>query len=107
MNEHNQIYRKRNRRQQERRSHSRRVIKHEFGSEQWQKAVEAAYTFWPKQDRRVQERRIMSRRIAERRIETHKSRRYSLRQLALRRNGQHQRLTPEERQMLNDLNKHS
>ncbi|MDF1589629.1 MAG: hypothetical protein P1P93_10870 [Gammaproteobacteria bacterium] len=107
MNKFNEFYRKENRRIQERRTGSRRIIKHAFGSEAWKQAVQAAYVFWPKQDRRVHERRTRARRVAERRTGLTNYRRYSQRQLDLRRNGHGQRLTSEEINMLTELNSRS
>ncbi len=103
----NQIYRKNNRRVEERRRYARRIIKHAFGSKEWKQVMQASYVFWPKEDRRVDERRSVNRRLVERRTGLENYRRQSLRQQALRRNGQRQRLTSEELKMISDLNNRS
>lgn len=99
----NQIYRKKNRRIEERRRHARRIVKHIFGSAQWQQVMQASYVFWPKEERRKEERRTENRRQVERRTGLVNYRRQSLRQQASIRN--RQRLTPEELKMLDELNK--
>lgn len=97
-------YRETNRRVAERRYHKRRVIPHAFGTAEWIQAVQQAYVFWPRQDRRSQERRVAKRRGEERRIDVAKYRQLSLRRRIHRQTPQTQILSREERQMLHDLN---
>ncbi len=96
-----------NRRREERRQYSRRIVKHAFGSDKWVEVVRASYVFWPKEDRRSEERRSVTRRMVERRTLLRKYRRHALRQQPLRKYLQGQILTEEERKMLNDLNRRS
>jgi len=53
-----------NRRKNQRRGHSRRVIPYAFGSEEWLNKIKKYYLLWPKKDRRQQERRCLNRRSA-------------------------------------------
>lgn len=94
-----------NRRREERRSYSRRIIKHAFGSDKWVRVVRSSYVFWPKEDRRFQERRSVTRRMVERRTRLRKYRHHAFRQEALRNHAQSQMLTEEERKMLDDLSR--
>ncbi len=94
-----------NRRREDRRSNSRRIIKYAFGSDKWVLVVRSSYTFWPKEDRRAQERRSITRRMVERRIQLRKYRRNPLRQRVLGKHHQSQMLSEEERKMLNDLSR--
>ena len=93
------------RRQQERRTGCRRIIKFRFGSEQWVKAVQSSYVLWPKQDRRLGERRYLSRRVSERRSDVKQYRSRLRRQRALKQYIQQPILTAEEKKLLNDLNR--
>ena len=43
-------YRDKVRRMAERRKSSRRIIKAEFGSDKWVRAIQASYVLWPKED---------------------------------------------------------
>jgi hypothetical protein len=51
-----------NRRREERRRYSSRIIKHAFGSDKWVQVVRSSYMFWPKEGRRTQQRRSLMRR---------------------------------------------
>jgi hypothetical protein len=93
------------RRVEERRNHSRRLIKYPFGSAKWVEAVQSTYIMWPREDRRDQDRRIVSRRRNERRNVLHAYRRRSRHQRMMDRTIRSQALTIEERNMLNDLNR--
>lgn len=96
-------YRDKVRRMTERRKNSRRIIKAEFGSDKWVRAIQASYVLWPKQDRRQQDRRITSRRTLERREQMQKFRSVSLRQRMLKKQRQTQFLSAEEQAMLREL----
>ncbi len=99
-------YRDKVRRMAERRKSSRRIIKAEFGSDKWVRAIQASYVLWPKEDRREQDRRITSRRTLERRDQLQRFRGMSLRQRMLKKQRQTQVLTAEEKAMLKDLHNH-
>lgn len=92
------------RRRNERRNGCRRVIKYDFGCNQWLKAVQSSYILWPKQDRRIDERRSLNRRFAERRVERLQYRHSTRRQKVSKQYSQQPMLTAEEKKMLNDLN---
>jgi len=96
--------REKNRRSDERRDSTRRIMQHFFASKEWITSVQATYTFWPNEDRRDQERRGLSRQMLERRSLILKARQYSRRQHALQKGSQRQRLTTEEKEMLSKLN---
>ncbi len=108
MNNHHHVgYKGKNRRIKDRRCYARRVMKHKFGSEKWEEAVQQSYAFWPKMDRRVKVRRCVIRRVAERWVYSKKHRRHSLRQLMFQNRFDEPLLTAEERDMLRELaNRH-
>ena len=93
------------RRIEERRNHSRRLIKYPFSTPKWVEAVQSAYIMWPREDRREQDRRSVSRRRIERRNVLHAYRRRSHHQRVMDRTIRSQALTSEERNMLNDLHR--
>lgn len=92
--------RKKSRRLDERRNRARRIMEHSFASKEWIKTIRATYAFWPNEDRRAHERRGLSRRILERRSFILEAHRYAQFQLT----PESQKLTREEKEMLNALN---
>ncbi|NOQ93878.1 MAG: hypothetical protein GQ547_04490 [Methylophaga sp.] len=90
--------RKSSRRENTRRNRERRVVLHEFGSEEWLAMIKELYFFWPKKDQRVEARREKDRREDERR-QDNSGRSFLQKQLTKT----VERLTEEEMQVLNGL----
>ena len=90
----------------DRRCHTRRILPYAFGTPEWVDAVQQAYAFWPRQDRRNQERRVVTRRTLERAVgeDTAKYRQLSMRRRIRRQQPETNMLSVEEIEMLQDLN---
>ena len=89
--------RQRARRQHERRIKERRAVQYRFGSPEWLSRVQQENLLYPKQDRRNSDRRSHERRKKHRRTTN------AERKSAVNPTSPAQILTPEEKQMLNDL----
>lgn len=85
------------RRQAERRSEERRLLDYQFMSPEWLNRVQMENMLWPKEDRRVNDRRASPRRKNSRRGQN------IGKKPVVRFAGQNDLLTPEEKQMLNEL----
>ncbi len=95
--------RKKSRREDSRRTTERRVVLHEFGSEEWLAMIKELYFFWPKKDQRVQARRESERRESERRESERRQNDTGRGSLLKQLEKTVERLTDEEMQVLNGL----